>query len=130
MILISLIPYILNMFSWVYCRRYFKCTTNVGCPVIKQVERDPHNLKYVVTSYEGKHNHELPLGKLIDFSFDADEFPLTGNSLGTIAIPRNANISRPEANPTDDHDFLKLTLGQNFSNDHVNAGSSSTSQIP
>lgn len=97
---------------------------------MKKVERDRHNLKYVVTSYEGKHNHEVPLGKHVDFSLNADEFLEAGNSLETIAIPRNANIPSLEANPKDYNDFLRLTLGQKFSNDHMNVGSSTTSQIP
>ncbi|KAH0695183.1 hypothetical protein KY285_022280 [Solanum tuberosum] len=40
-------------------RSYYKCTSG-GCPVRKQIERAPHNIKSVITTYEGKHNHEVP----------------------------------------------------------------------
>ncbi|XP_016486338.1 WRKY transcription factor SUSIBA2-like isoform X3 [Nicotiana tabacum] len=40
-------------------RSYYKCTS-AGCPVRKHVERAPDNLISVITTYEGKHNHEVP----------------------------------------------------------------------
>lgn len=40
-------------------RSYYKCT-NQGCTVRKHVERASHDLKSVITTYEGKHNHEVP----------------------------------------------------------------------
>ncbi|KAJ1263337.1 hypothetical protein BS78_09G176500 [Paspalum vaginatum] len=40
-------------------RSYYKCTT-AGCPVRKHVERACHDTRAVVTTYEGKHNHDVP----------------------------------------------------------------------
>lgn len=43
-------------------RSYYKCTT-IGCPVRKHVERAAHDLRAVVTTYEGKHNHDVPAAR-------------------------------------------------------------------
>ncbi|KAK9072978.1 hypothetical protein SSX86_007300 [Deinandra increscens subsp. villosa] len=40
-------------------RSYYKCT-NTGCRVRKLVERASHDLDSVITTYEGKHNHNVP----------------------------------------------------------------------
>lgn len=45
-----------------YCRSYYKCT-NPGCPVRKHVERASHDLRAVITTYEGKHNHDVPAAR-------------------------------------------------------------------
>ncbi|XP_072985252.1 probable WRKY transcription factor 26 [Typha latifolia] len=43
-------------------RSYYKCTT-VGCPVRKHVERASNDLRSVITTYEGKHNHDVPAAR-------------------------------------------------------------------
>ncbi|KAG6523334.1 hypothetical protein ZIOFF_013190 [Zingiber officinale] len=40
-------------------RSYYKCT-NIGCNVRKHIERASSDPKAVITTYEGKHNHDLP----------------------------------------------------------------------
>ncbi|XP_009779355.1 putative WRKY transcription factor 56 [Nicotiana tabacum] len=40
-------------------RNYYKCSTG-GCNVKKRVERDNDDSSYVITTYEGIHNHESP----------------------------------------------------------------------
>ncbi|CAN8266654.1 unnamed protein product [Cochlearia groenlandica] len=45
-----------------YPRSYYKCTTP-GCGVRKHVERAVNDPKAVVTTYEGKHNHDLPAAR-------------------------------------------------------------------
>ncbi|XP_010535225.1 PREDICTED: probable WRKY transcription factor 10 [Tarenaya hassleriana] len=40
-------------------RSYYKCTTP-GCNVRKHVERASQDIKSVITTYEGKHNHDVP----------------------------------------------------------------------
>lgn len=44
------------------CRSYYKCTYT-GCNVRKHVERASKDPKAVITSYEGKHNHDIPIGR-------------------------------------------------------------------
>ncbi|KAE8678444.1 putative WRKY transcription factor 4 [Hibiscus syriacus] len=45
-----------------YPRSYYKCTS-VGCNVRKHVERASTDPKAVITTYEGKHNHEVPAAR-------------------------------------------------------------------
>ncbi|XP_039019106.1 probable WRKY transcription factor 4 isoform X2 [Hibiscus syriacus] len=45
-----------------YPRSYYKCTTP-GCNVRKHVERASTDPKSVITTYEGKHNHNVPAAK-------------------------------------------------------------------
>nr|XP_043610977.1 probable WRKY transcription factor 26 [Erigeron canadensis] len=43
-------------------RSYYKCTTT-SCFVRKQVERASHDLRSVITTYEGRHNHDVPMAR-------------------------------------------------------------------
>lgn len=43
-------------------RSYYKCTTT-GCKVRKHVERASTDAKAVITTYEGKHNHDVPAAR-------------------------------------------------------------------
>ncbi|KAG6467149.1 probable WRKY transcription factor 4 [Zingiber officinale] len=43
-------------------RSYYKCTY-AGCSVRKHIERSPTDPKAVITSYEGKHNHDIPAAR-------------------------------------------------------------------
>ncbi|KAI3784871.1 hypothetical protein L1987_43978 [Smallanthus sonchifolius] len=43
-------------------KSYYKCTF-AGCNVRKHVERARSDLKSVVTTYEGRHNHDIPVSK-------------------------------------------------------------------
>ncbi|EEF29027.1 probable WRKY transcription factor 51 [Ricinus communis] len=40
-------------------RNYYKCSSG-GCSVKKRVERDREDPKYVITTYDGMHNHQTP----------------------------------------------------------------------
>ncbi|KAL1814099.1 hypothetical protein ACET3Z_024164 [Daucus carota] len=40
-------------------RNYYKCSA-VGCKVKKRIEREIKDTSYVITTYEGIHNHETP----------------------------------------------------------------------
>lgn len=45
-----------------FCRSYYKCTFP-ACNVRKHVERASTDPKAVITTYEGKHNHDVPASK-------------------------------------------------------------------
>jgi hypothetical protein len=46
----------------VLCRSYYKCTYQ-GCDVKKHIERSSQDPKDVITTYEGKHSHDVPASR-------------------------------------------------------------------
>ncbi|OMO62542.1 DNA-binding WRKY [Corchorus olitorius] len=40
-------------------RSYYRCSHS-GCPVKKHVERASHDVNLVITTYEGRHDHDMP----------------------------------------------------------------------
>ena len=55
----------LPLHSWIPLgirRSYYKCTY-AGCNVRKHVERASTDPKAVITTYEGKHNHDVPAAR-------------------------------------------------------------------
>ncbi|KAK8561585.1 hypothetical protein V6N13_149250 [Hibiscus sabdariffa] len=72
-------------------RSYYKCTT-IGCPVRKHVERASHDLRAVITTYEGKHNHDVPAARGSGYAMNR---PLTATANAPMAMP-----IRPSAVPS------------------------------
>lgn len=63
-------------------RSYYKCT-NSGCPVRKHVERASHDPKAVITTYEGKHNHDVPAARTSSHDTAVPTIPNNSSSLNS-----------------------------------------------
>ncbi|OMO89288.1 DNA-binding WRKY [Corchorus olitorius] len=110
-------------------RSYYKCTTP-GCPVRKHVERASHNLKCVLTTYDGKHNHEVPAARSSSHvNSSGSTLPLTvPNAQSALTLARNTHALKPET-PIQDiapppfgrkHEFKNEYLRPSFLGDFSN----------
>ncbi|KAJ7977028.1 WRKY transcription factor [Quillaja saponaria] len=60
-----------------YPRSYYRCTS-IKCNVRKHVERASDDSRAFITTYEGKHNHEMPLRKTSSVASEIDLQASTG----------------------------------------------------
>ncbi|KAI5561425.1 hypothetical protein POPTR_016G128300v4 [Populus trichocarpa] len=77
-------------------RSYYKCTS-VGCPVRKHVERASQDLRAVITTYEGKHNHDVPAARGSGYMNKA---PSIANSTANAPIPIRPSVMANHSNQT------------------------------
>ncbi|MBA0872750.1 hypothetical protein Goshw_019853 [Gossypium schwendimanii] len=102
-------------------RSYYKCTSP-GCPVRKHVERASHNLKYVLTTYDGKHNHEVPAARNSSHvnSSGCNLPPTMPNTQAALSLSRNTHPLKPE---TPIQDFAPpFDRKPEFNNEYVRPG--------
>ncbi|KAK7278291.1 hypothetical protein RJT34_23317 [Clitoria ternatea] len=114
-------------------RSYYRCTS-AGCSMRKQVENDPLNLKYVITTYEGRHNHELPPRRLKDLLSDLNYgggANANSNSHLNYALPGiSLNLLKRNDGPgLFDPNFLRPRPFGSFDNAMRFGSSSSTPQM-
>lgn len=90
-----------------YYKSSYKCT-NADCPVRKHVERAAHDPKAVITTYEEKHNHEVPIAR--NRSHDTAG-PDPGPDPGPGPEAESANVNPVSRVRPDGHNSVGLDLG-------------------
>ncbi|PIN21067.1 hypothetical protein CDL12_06244 [Handroanthus impetiginosus] len=76
-------------------RSYYKCTS-AGCNVRKHVERASHDLKSVITTYEGKHNHDVPAARSSSHVNSGGGSNTLHTQQAAAAAAASGHIHRPE----------------------------------
>ncbi|KAI3952906.1 hypothetical protein MKX01_028598 [Papaver californicum] len=90
-------------------RSYYKCTS-AGCSVRKHVERAAHDLKYVITTYEGKHTHEVPAAR--------NSSHVSSNSANGSAGKASRNTNIPKSEPQYQDLVPRFERKPNLSNEY------------